>query len=566
MTSQAPGLFSEDELGASAGALAALLGVFSLAGPGTTGQQQLIAQRSLMDMRSTLLGTPELMEAYRRGIVDSPQLAAVLSRAGYTDTVIQIMQRLAHQQLASGEVLELYRRKTIDRQTAETNLAHLGYDPNNIEAMLSLAYYVPTAQDVISFAVREVYNPEVAERFGQFQDFPDAGLPDFERAGLTRKDAEKYWAAHWTLPSVNMGFDMLHRNAETGVTVDDLQKLLQANDVMPFWRDKIIAISTSPFTRVDIRRMNKVGILDEAAVNRAYRDIGYNEERAKNLTDFTLKLNEGTEAEELKPFAAQIRTRAEAMYLDGLITAAELEEHLNATGINDAQVAAYIAEAEFMRVNNAQKVVREAIRKAYESGRLTDAQATERLKADGHTDAQIVPVMATWHVVRELRELSTSEHAERDLTKAETLAAYSDHLVTAEATIAHLKQLGYDDAEAALFVAMSDLKRTKAERTAAEHVQHQLYVSRRITSGEASKGLVEAQVDPARIQQLLKAWTFELDAKAPTLTKAEIGHAIAGEFITPADGVERLTALGYAPTDVRIIVQLATKGVVDVSA
>ena len=335
---------------------------------------------------------------------------------------------------------------------------------------------------------------------------------------------------------------------------------------MPFWRDKIIAISTSPFTRVDIRRMNKVGILDEAAVNRAYRDIGYNEERAKNLTDFTLKLNAGTEAEELKPFAAQIRTRAEAMYLDGLITAAELEEHLNATGINDKQVAAYVAEAEFMRVNNAQKVVREAIRKAYESGRLTAAQATERLKANGHTDAQIVPIMETWHAVRELRELSTTEHAERDLTKAETLAAYADHLVTAEATIAHLKQLGYDDAEAALFVAMADLKRSKAERTAAENVQHQLYVSRRITSGEASKGLVEAQVDPARIQQLLKAWTFELDAKAPTLTKAEIGHAIAGEFISPADGVERLTALGYAPTDVRIIVQLATKGVVDVSA
>ena len=417
---------------------------------------------------------------------------------------------------------------------------------------------------MISFAVREVYNPETAERFGQFQDFPDAGLPDFERAGLTRKDAEKYWAAHWTLPSVNMGFDMLHRNAETGVTQDDLLKLLQANDVMPFWRDKIIAISTSPFTRVDIRRMNKVGILDEAAVNRAYRDIGYNEERAKNLTDFTLKLNEGTEAEELKPFAAQIRTRSEAMYLDGLITAAELEEHLNATGINDAQVAAYIAEAEFMRVNNAQKVVREAIRKAYESGRLTADQAGERLKADGHTDAQIVPIMATWHAVRELRELSTTEHAERDLTKAETLAAYADHLVSAEATIAHLKQLGYDDAEAALFVAMADMKRSKAERTAAENVQHQLYVSRRITSGEASKGLVEAQVDPARIQQLLRAWTFELDAKAPTLTKAEIGHAIAQEFITPAEGVERLTALGYAPPDVRIIVQLATKGVVDV--
>ena len=145
-----------------------------------TGDVELVTQRSLSQYRPTLLSSPEIFEAKRRALISADQVQGTLARLGYSDGAQAMLSRLSDVQLASGEVLELYRRKTIDRQTAETNLSHLGYHPNNIEALLSLIYHVPTAQAVISFAVREVYNPDIAERFGQFQDFPESGLPDLD--------------------------------------------------------------------------------------------------------------------------------------------------------------------------------------------------------------------------------------------------------------------------------------------------------------------------------------------------------------------------------------------------
>jgi len=57
---------------------------------------------------------------------------------------------------------------------------------------------------------------------------------------------------------------------------------------MPGYQEPIIQIAYLPYTRVDVRRMYGMGILDRAEVKRAYMDLGYNEERAENLTQFTV--------------------------------------------------------------------------------------------------------------------------------------------------------------------------------------------------------------------------------------------------------------------------------------
>lgn len=79
---------------------------------------------------------------------------------------------------------------------------------------------------------------------------------------------------------------MLHRGV---ITWDDLKGLLKALDVMPGWREKLLAISYSPYTRVDVRRMYKAGVVKKEEVYKTYKDLGYDDDHAKNLTAFTVK-------------------------------------------------------------------------------------------------------------------------------------------------------------------------------------------------------------------------------------------------------------------------------------
>jgi len=81
---------------------------------------------------------------------------------------------------------------------------------------------------------------------------------------------------------------------------------------MPYWRDKLIQIAYTPYTRVDVRRMYQVGVLSKDDVYRAYRDLGYDEEKARNMTEFTVKYVE----EEPRKLT---RTMIEKAYITGEI-------------------------------------------------------------------------------------------------------------------------------------------------------------------------------------------------------------------------------------------------------
>jgi len=121
-------------------------------------------------------------------------------------------------------------------------------------------------------------------------------------SGVPPEILKMYWGAHWDLPSLTAGYEMLHRLRPELVdfkandyrkmgldpeklkfTLDDLKLLLKAQDVMPFWRDKLVAISYHLPTRVDVRRMLRDGIIDDETAHKYYMMMGYTSEDAWNL-------------------------------------------------------------------------------------------------------------------------------------------------------------------------------------------------------------------------------------------------------------------------------------------
>ena len=197
-------------------------------------------------------------------------------------------------------------------------------------------------------SVREAFTPEIAGRFGQYEDLPREYVKWVGKKGLSAEWAERYWAAHWSLPSPQQGFEMLHRGI---ITPDELRLLLRALDIMPFWRDKLIQISYNPLTRVDIRRMYNLDVLSEQDVYKCYLDIGYNDLNAKRLTEFTIKLKIAQETKtkerQQKAVIKEISTWTASQTLSflkrGLITQERARHELQLLGYNEERINVYLA-------------------------------------------------------------------------------------------------------------------------------------------------------------------------------------------------------------------------------
>ena len=313
-----------------------------------------------------------------------------LKDQGWSEERSELLEDVAHSRLKEDLLCTLRYRGLISHQDFTDRMYFLGYDFNEAEDYLASMASYPGISDIVRMAVREAYTPEIAEKFGQYQDLPAQFVTEAAKVGISEEIARQFWAAHWDLPSPNMGFEMLHRGI---INQDDLKLLLRALDIMPYWRDRMIQLSYSPFTRVDIRRMHKLGILNEAQVNRAYRDIGYAPEKADALTRFTLALNADTATQTEKDL-----TKAEmvAAFKKRIISEGELRAWLQGSGYNDAEISVIVDSSRTAADIVTRELTLSQIKDLYQKGLRTRTQITPFLTAMGFKAEPIIALYDLW--------------------------------------------------------------------------------------------------------------------------------------------------------------------------
>ncbi len=304
---------------------------------------EVLNQETWALMPTRLLEVRDLVESERRGLIERTDALTQLRAWGYDPARSELWLALRNNTIPEADALSWRHRGILSDEETRANLTARGWIPRDVEALLASSLLIPPVPDLIAMAVREAFSPEIAERFGQFEDFPAPFAEAAASQGISEEWAQRYWAAHWALPSIQMGFEMVHRGV---IETDDLNLLLRAQDIMPFWRDKLTAISFSPLTRVDIRRMHKVGVLSESEVNRAYHDIGYSDENAQRLTDFTLRLNAPKAAEEVSELAALTRASVLGFFEDGIIDAPRARSLLLDLGVSEQAADLFIGAKE----------------------------------------------------------------------------------------------------------------------------------------------------------------------------------------------------------------------------
>lgn len=326
------------------------------------------------------------------------------------------------------ETLELLNRKNIDEKLANEIMLRNGFrDTGLIEAIYSLRNQIPPVADIIRFAVRDIFSPEIVTTFGYHKDFPPildrfAGwqglgwntgiklnVPAQSTSDLAHTLdvtwARAYWMSHWDLPSPTQGFQMLQRlyadspfgpspflksvYLEEGKTVEfgqkELELLLKANDYPEYWRPRLTAIAYSTLTLTDMKRMYRLGSLDEAGLYHAIRAYGYSPEDSLNVLKYIKAL------ERPSPKGAVLRALKQ-----GIIDSKQAIDMLRESGLAEREARQWVTNYELDKNSTDTARMIRYVRKGMLDGILDSSSARSALGTIGIVPSAISTYIQEW--------------------------------------------------------------------------------------------------------------------------------------------------------------------------
>ena len=304
-------------------------------------------------------GVGETIGMFYRGELDEATLQDWLKDQGYPDPAIKGFLTLLRPRLSPVDLIAWAWREHGELSSLREELLKRGFEGDEADKILTLGEYIPSPDDLVRMAVREAFTPSAISAFGLMEDLPAEFTKWAKKKGMSAEWAQRYWAAHWNLPSPNMVFEMFQRGiVEQGV----VSQYLKTADYSSYWREKLIQLAYSVYTRVDVRRMFKLGILSYDQVVKSYKDLGYPDDKARNLAEFT-KLEYADEEREV--------TKADIIgaLKDGLIGSGDAASMLDHVGYAPEQISILIQRAEYAIAKEGQAAKIAAAKAAYIKGK-----------------------------------------------------------------------------------------------------------------------------------------------------------------------------------------------------
>lgn len=392
-----------------------------------------VQQEVAKQIRQSLLTPADLVDGFIKGDITPQRFQSDLEQQGYTQERIDLMVAVSRRPPDVGTALAGWLRGLVDEDTLDATLHANRLRAEDARLLKQVVFFIPPASDLIRMAVREVFSPDTRERFGMDEGFPEEFATFAAQQGISEEWARNYWAAHWALPSATQGFEMLHRRV---IESDDLDMLLKALDVMPFWRDKLTQIAYSPLTRVDLRRMHALGLMTDDELQLKYQDLGYNEDDASMLVAFTIAYN-AVENQLPDELVGLTRTSVLNMFEDGIIPREQAVKLLIDMGHGPDAAELYVDQRELDVERRDRRDLIESIVELAGGGHISLPESQDRLAQLGITATE---------AAKAIQRIAARITDPGKLPSEEKMAAmYKSGLMDADAYKDSLKQLGYSD-------------------------------------------------------------------------------------------------------------------------
>lgn len=467
---------------------------------------------TILAINKRLLPINDAITAFYRGEIDERDLNRILQQNGIEDGDIPIIKAISRPLLSPPDISRAYYRGLITREEYVEGLKSHGYKEEDIEKIIEILKPIPGPSDQVRFALREAFREDIVAKYQYDEDRPSYFDEIMAKLGFDSEWAQYYWRAHWELPSISMGFDMLHRGV---IDRETLVELLKIQDIAPYWRDKLLSISYHPLTRVDVRRMYGLGVLDREGVKRAYLDLGYNDENAERMTEFTIKYEEDDGSSNNQQIRTKTLSLIETAFKLDLYSEDDVRTSMRDLGYTDDLIDTYIAiwkaeENYRMHPNYPVETFRDMktiIERGYRMKVLSDSEAIQMLIQIGVPEEYADKIVTTIDIYNQFEYLervigeiekgylnNTISHNEvllrfsqlnipgslqnrllseweyikgignRPLTTSQYLSAVYDEIIDTDELRQFLKGLGYSDSMAWILTKLKNEKLAPDER------------------------------------------------------------------------------------------------------
>lgn len=363
--------------------------LFSSFMTGTTEPATLKMQQGINKlMRPQLPYVAEIVEAAFVAPEKTGEVREILARSGYSEEGIDLIFLSKYRRYEEFQIQALWLRKDITDGKMYERMRELGYTDTRIGELTKLWTIIPPVQDILTMVAKEAFEPDSVALMGLEDEFPGSQAEWLSKQGLSPFWQMKYWAAHWDQPSIQQGFEMLHRQVITSTELDFLFKTVE---LPPYWRDKLTKIAYLPYTRVDTRRMYDVGVLTDADLHRSYTDLGYDDEHAEKMSEFTRRWVEDadrdlTKGEILKGYRQHLLTRTDTVSL------------LTDIRYTDAQANYYCELEDYREIQEQQSAAIKAVETRYKALLIDRAEAQRLLDLLNLPSATVALWFARWDV------------------------------------------------------------------------------------------------------------------------------------------------------------------------
>ena len=529
--------------------------------PGLAPYGELLRQSANRRTPIEIPGVPDLIDAYQRDLIDGPTFRVAMRSHGIlltpkskhdlgaVESRMDSAQKLWAQVLARHRPLptpvDLYtlrNRGEIDDKLLEVYLKLMGFrNKPDRDLLFALRPQLPGPSDLVRFALREVWDDDVAETWGYDEEFRpefdahmrtqgyigdarfDAATIDRltangvidaqiaadlrQRQGAQMSWARAYHRASWDVPSPTMGYEMFHRlrpvrlarieeflnsNLRPGeppirlqpFDLSQMKSILKIADYPSKARDWLVGISASILTRTDIRRMLSMDAIAPAEVYEQFLDRGYVPADARLLTDFSVR-------EVRIQKSGKVRSDTKAHVLD-----------------------------------------------AYRTGVLDEDQAALRLYRLSLADPDQVQIFRRLPQAEQLEFVGglpfSRNYPARPPLTAQPVTLHSQPLVRGE-----------------LALVDADWQATLNKRAIA--AARKCMLSGRTTEAQTRNSLILLNVQVPRIDQYLRLWRTEFDCGRKEVSTAMVRRLSREGILTPAQADSRLQNLGWDDDDRRVL-------------
>lgn len=467
-------------------------------------------------LRTARMPPPEFIQSYWRYGPSPDRGYGDLMDLGWSQESIQRWLSILEPQVAESDLFRLYHRYPNMRGFVQGELRKRGWSDDNIERLRLASIQYPGLQDLATMAVREVFNPAQRQSLGLDLEYPPEFGVRAEALGIDPDFAKDYWAAHWQLPSLTLAFQMLHRlrpgRYSNPVTIQVLDDLIKAHDISPVWRDRIRAVSYTPLTRVDIRRIYQTGGMSKADVLEAYKDLGYDEINAQRLADFAT-LESTDSGKNLT------RSAIQNAYGKGLLDYDTALEELVELGYDATEAAFWLAYEDYEREEKLEKLQIDVIELRFMAGEIDIGTAETELHGMHLTGAYVATLLEEWRL-RKAKRIKVP-------TKSELKDLYEEDIITYDIMAQYMRQRGYEPQVAEWLIALIDIKVQETRQKELERArkeQERLSTQEEKTEYQLAKSEYDTEIAEWRayIADLKLTLHFVETAQQTDLIKQEI--------------------------------------------